>query len=141
MRTTLCCKHKFLLIFYFIYFFLFYSDYSPKHVFSISHRLTFNSKEFFKCLFLSWIFVNHWLFLHAVRFSCVVNFVDFLIYLLLMLNYIPQMDAVIFPGRLRPGKRTASIGRRLYLFSIKVISFKCFIGFEKFYFIHSEKNI
>jgi len=24
------------------------------------------------------------------------------------------MDAILFPGRLRPGKRSASIGRRLY---------------------------
>ena len=24
------------------------------------------------------------------------------------------MDALLFPGRLRPGKRSASIGRRLY---------------------------
>ena len=27
--------------------------------------------------------------------------------------HIPPMDAILFPGRLRPGKRSASIGRRL----------------------------
>ena len=26
------------------------------------------------------------------------------------------MDALLFPGRLRPGKRIASIGRRLYIY-------------------------
>ena len=26
----------------------------------------------------------------------------------------PPLDALLFPGRLRPGKRSASIGRRLY---------------------------
>jgi len=26
---------------------------------------------------------------------------------------LPPMDALLFPGRLRPGKRSASIGRRL----------------------------
>ena len=39
-----------------------------------------------------------------------------LITFLIIIYYIhfPPMDAILFPGRLRPGKRIASIGRRLF---------------------------
>jgi len=30
-------------------------------------------------------------------------------------NFPPPMDEILFPGRLRPGKKIASIGRRLYI--------------------------
>ena len=36
---------------------------------------------------------------------------------------IPPMDALLFPGRLRPGKRSASIGRRIYIYLVfKIIN-------------------
>ena len=39
----------------------------------------------------------------------------FQLYIIICLH-IPQMDALLFPGRLRPGKRSASIGRRLCIY-------------------------
>ena len=33
--------------------------------------------------------------------------------------HVPPMDALIFPGRLRPGKRSASIGRRLFIYLVR----------------------
>ena len=39
---------------------------------------------------------------------------------------ITPMDALLFPGRLRPGKRSASIGRRLYI-NLALYSFQLHI--------------
>ena len=55
---------------------------------------------------------------HKVGFPCLfeINFVwlnQALCTLFIIQLHIPPMDAIIFPGHLRPGKRIASIGRRL----------------------------
>ena len=42
-----------------------------------------------------------------------VFFEEFIRKLLKEVENFPPMDAILFPGRLRPGKRIASIGRRL----------------------------
>ena len=44
--------------------------------------------------------------------------------------HIPPMDAVLFPGRLRPGKRSASIGRRLYIHFVLFFTFFMFSASE-----------
>ena len=42
-----------------------------------------------------------------------VFFEEFIRKLLKEVENFPPMDAILFPGRLRPGKRIASVGRRL----------------------------
>ena len=42
--------------------------------------------------------------------------------------HIPPMEALLFPDRLRPGKRSASIGRRFYIYSaLKYVRCKLYI--------------
>ena len=43
--------------------------------------------------------------------------------------HIPPMDALLFPGRLRPGKRSASIGRRLFI----CLRLKCLLSTWKYF--------